>query len=167
MVRCFLISSVVASLTVLPAGASPDCGSPETKELALKIAKETSPNKLLQYIVSNSTQFRAMANATPLMITLNCNQIVSIYSESTVSQVQFQVMLCKNFIRNLNQAYDKSTYSIDTIRMTDKDAQTEKVVCAAKLSLDMPDWGGAKMDVTFQVENTTDGQLYVTVNDLQ
>jgi hypothetical protein len=60
---------------------------------------------------------------------------------------------------------DKSVYSLSTIRMETRDLETKRVTCEGKLSLDIPDVGGAVGDIAYQVENTADGQLYVTISD--
>jgi hypothetical protein len=58
-----------------------------------------------------------------------------------------------------------ATYWLDSIRMTAKDSDTKAVSCAAKLNLKVGN-DGANMDITFKVENTSEGKMYATVYGL-
>lgn len=57
----------------------------------------------------------------------------------------------------------KAQYSVSDIRMTDRNSTTKAVACAASLSVDLPDWGRAAMNVKYTVELTTEGKLYATL----
>jgi hypothetical protein len=66
----------------------------------------------------------------------------------------------------LEKAQQSVMYTLDTIRMTARDADTRTASCVAKLTAQVSD-GQAQAEITYKVENTTDGDLYVTVLNLQ
>jgi hypothetical protein len=65
------------------------------------------------------------------------------------------------------KARGNSTYSLSDIIMTDKNAETKRVSCKAKLQLTVPDWGGANVNVTYIVEKTADGKIVVELSGIQ
>jgi len=66
-------------------------------------------------------------------------------------------------LQEIDKAVKAATYSVDTIRVTAKNDETGAIVCAARLSVDIPSIGGAEQQVAYKVERTTDGKLYVTM----
>jgi hypothetical protein len=64
-----------------------------------------------------------------------------------------------------DKAKEAAVYTLDTIRMNSKDADTKAVSCAAKLNVQI-EGGGAQMEINYKVEKTTDGKLYATVYGL-
>jgi hypothetical protein len=54
-------------------------------------------------------------------------------------------------------------YDLSEIRLEQRDATTKKVSCAASLTFNT-DVGGAKMDIEYTAENTSDGKIYVRVH---
>jgi hypothetical protein len=60
---------------------------------------------------------------------------------------------------------EAAVYTLDTIRINSKDADTKAVSCVAKLNVQF-EGGGAQMEINYKVENTTDGKLYATVYGL-
>ena len=72
---------------------------------------------------------------------------------------------------------DGATYKIAAIRMKAKDATTKAVTCEADLILEMPHLErlfiipgmplSEKKPITYQIEKTSDGQLYATVSGLR
>jgi hypothetical protein len=58
-------------------------------------------------------------------------------------------------------------YTLDVIRTTAKDQGTGALTCAATLNGEAGKYGAAKLPITYKVEKTSDGKLYVTVYGLQ
>jgi hypothetical protein len=56
---------------------------------------------------------------------------------------------------------------LEAIRTTAKDAATGAVFCAAELNINVPQWGILKESMTYKVEKTADGQLFITVDYLK
>jgi hypothetical protein len=65
-----------------------------------------------------------------------------------------------------NQDWARTQYALKTIRTKAKNPDTGELTCEGTILADVPDWGGAHMDVSFTVEKTTDGELYVTIYGL-
>ena len=66
------------------------------------------------------------------------------------------------------KAAEAASYSLETVRITSKDEATHKLTCAASLQAVLPgDWGNLQREVSFTVEKTTKGELYVTVSGLE
>jgi hypothetical protein len=64
-------------------------------------------------------------------------------------------------------AYSTAVYSLNTIRLENKDETTGAVKCEARLHATIPDFGAAEEDISYKVEKTTDGQLYATLEGLE
>jgi len=66
------------------------------------------------------------------------------------------------------RAFAGASYSLDVIRLKSRDATTGAVSCAADLHAVLPEGtGSAKEPITYEVEQTSDGKLYVTVRGLR
>lgn len=75
-----------------------------------------------------------------------------------------QYIQLNNEAANLaTQAHAATTFSLDTIRMESKDAETGAVYCAANLKATFED-GTAEQPITYTVQLTTDNQLYAQVS---
>lgn len=60
-------------------------------------------------------------------------------------------------------AWASPSYTLDAIRMTANDTTTGAIECAADLHIDVPNWEGIKAPMTYKVEKTSEGKIYVTV----
>jgi len=175
---------------VLPAmqiSSDPDCGSSSTISVVKQIAQDNADNKLAQFIRSHSPpdEVKALENdyrkaVLPLPGSYKvfclqdyCNPTLQQRQEyddllraTQAAQVKATAISAK-IDQIWKDSLAKVAYDLDTIRMTAKDDTTRGVTCAAKISATVPEWGGASMDITYKVEQTTDGKLYVTVYGLK
>jgi hypothetical protein len=131
---------VVVLLTVLGAGSTNEvaCSSSGAKSLVIQLAKKPATSLL----------------ETRIWLTHASSEEQARMLKSTVEQI---------------------SYDLDEIRTTSKDATTSAVNCAAKLSYELPPLGGGQNlqsqvtsePITYKVEKTDDGRLYVTAYGLR
>ena len=62
--------------------------------------------------------------------------------------------------------FKNAAFELSAIRMKSKDSDTGAITCAAILKVNVPGWGSSQKDISYLVENTSDGQIYVTVYGL-
>ncbi|HEV2563423.1 MAG TPA: hypothetical protein VGT78_14905 [Rhizomicrobium sp.] len=142
MIKFFGAAFAVATLGVAmtACGQSNDlaCDSSGATDAVINIVKQKNPYELLTTAIGSD----------------NIDKQKSPWSSS-------------EFYKWYNDIVATASYSLKTIRMEDRNATTGAVTCAAKLGADIPNYGGAEEDIEYKVEKTTDGNLYVTIQDLQ
>ena len=146
--------------------ATPDCGSAESKAEALKIfARMDSPE--------------TFAEKAGMKVE---DSIRSVFSEGTnfdhyslaayLIRLKYGAEFQKDpsaIIAKINQ-FDwvygfppDGVYSLNSIRLVDRNVTTYAVMCVAIASLSAPGYGSAFATINFKVEITTEGKPYVTV----
>ena len=137
--------------------SDPDCGSSSTKSLIGQIAKEKNAFYRTIFFASNNVTSR-IDNPYGLS---DCDQKRQDIAAVTCRKNEELISSIKD---DFDLAFSKISYTLDTIRITNRDPQTKKVECIAILRGDIPDWGSADKEITYSVEQTSDGGIYVTVN---
>lgn len=124
--------------------------APATQDLVLKTMKEHPNNKLVVYAVNNfakQAQIAAMEAAQRGEYGMGAESIFK--AMATVEPLK-------------KKATQSSIYRVDTIRMESRDASTKAVACSAEIYVQLEDGTGAQDEISYKVQNTTDGKLYVT-----
>ena len=136
---------------ILTERSAPDCGNDSTRSLVVRILKDHPPLQFLRIAVDQSPSMRPIIERGNL-----CGADTSCNARNQ-----------EEYFNAGRDLYRSASYSLSVIRMTDRNASTGAVTCAADLHVVMPDgWGRATRPITFKVEKTTVGELYGTIFDL-
>jgi hypothetical protein len=89
-------------------------------------------------------------------------QIGSLEKELVAYVNEFGTRYQQRLTSSWNTAIKQAIYKVSVIRTTSKDSETKTVICAAKLSVTIPDRGSSEADIAYKVEITSENKIYVT-----
>jgi hypothetical protein len=127
-----------------------------------------------QYDDTGMTAKDAAGNALPdqdsarkIFMRQNAGEIITKFSTAEISLSKAKDAIRSSNAEKYNNAWKSAlegiSYKLNDIIMTEKDKDTGSVACKAKLSAEVPGWGGASQPIAYTVEKTTGGELYATM----
>lgn len=118
--------------------------------------KSKTADELIKNAGTLSASDIAYYNAKFLRLHTALREAQQRYSEASKANEDASVSQMREFVNSLN-------YSVDTIRLLDRDQTSGAISCAAKLRL-TTQAGSWSSDVTYSVQRTTDGKIYVEIH---
>jgi hypothetical protein len=118
-------------------GAEPECDSLNTRNSIVKIVSDDNNNALVNYAVKNSSSVAAMVSDT----------------KSEADKLAIWEKARRDAVYTLD----------DTIRMRSRNRATRTVACSGLLYVTVADTTAQK-EIEFKVEQTTDGNMFVSVS---
>jgi hypothetical protein len=118
-------------------GAEPECDSLSTRNSIVKIVSDDNNNALVNYAVKNSSSVAAMVSDT----------------KSEADKLAIWEKARRDAVYTLD----------DTIRMRSRNRATRAVTCSGLLYVTVADTTAQK-EIEFKVEQTTDGNMFVSVS---
>jgi hypothetical protein len=118
-------------------GAEPECDSLSTRNSIVKIVSDDNNNALVNYAVKNSSSVAVMVSDT----------------KSEADKLAIWEKARRDAVYTLD----------DTIRMRSRNRATRAVTCSGLLYVTVADTTAQK-EIEFKVEQTTDGNMFVSVS---
>ena len=118
-------------------GAEPECDSLNTRNSIVKIVSDDNNNALVNYAAKNSSSVAAMVSDT----------------KSEADKLAIWEKARRDAVYTLD----------DTIRMRSRNRATRAVTCSGLLYVTVADTTAQK-EIEFKVEQTTDGNMFVSVS---
>jgi hypothetical protein len=118
-------------------GAEPECDSLDIRNSIVKIVSDDNNNALVNYAVKNSSSVAAMVGDT----------------KSEADKLAIWEKARRDAVYTLD----------DTIRMRSRNRATRAVTCSGLLYVTVADTTAQK-EIEFKVEQTTDGNMFVSVS---
>jgi hypothetical protein len=103
-------------------------------------------------------------NRDPSIYEKYWNHFLSIQNEMDSISREYESRQNEFFQKNWNKSKSNIIYKLENTVMTFIDKSTGRVECKSKIVGEVPGWGSANQDIRYSVERTTDGNLYVTLN---
>ena len=152
-----------------------DCGSAATRELIVQIVQE-NPDKSFgaadaffggvgvgSSAVSNSTAMKSVLASERNRVDAACCDKGGCRAATCNSDGDPEYRRLVGEERQIwDRARRETSFSVDTIRMNSRNADTAAVSCSANLNAKFED-GQAHKEIEYKVEKTTDGKLFATI----
>ncbi len=155
-----------------------DCGSAATRELIVQIVQE-NPDKSFgpdnaffgsfgvgSSAVNNSTAMKSVLASKGNRVDAVCCDKGGCRAATCNPDDDAEY---RRLLGEQHQIWDRgrreTSFSVDTIRMSSRNADTAAVSCSANLNAKFED-GQAHKEIEYKVEKTTDGKLFATIHGM-